>query len=246
MMEIKLNNFKKIFKRIKNIIIKFIKFLLFLLFPKLNSKNWSKLTKNEIKAQYQSDPNSIDPFDDLIYESLKDLEFTNLIEFGCHKGQRLVSLSKKYPNKLFFGIEINHSAVELGTELLKDKNINNVQLCQYDITKIINCEKSVDIILSCATLIYISPLAIKKTIKNMIRFKPSYVVLIEVSTRLGDSTIIRIIRKFKSFPNWDHNFKKIFHSLGYVLVSSKIVESQVWSPGGTEGQLLIFQLDPLR
>lgn len=239
--KVKLMRFNKFLKRYKNIINKFFKFLLFFFIPSLNSKKWSKLSKNDLINQYQSDRYSPDPFNDLIHDSLKKIEFKNLIEFGCHKGQRLFSLSNKYPNNKFIGYELNQSAVDLGNKYKKNNKIQNVTLFQHDITKKLNMEMSTHVVLSCATLIYISPLAIKKVIKNMIGLKPNHLVLIEVPLQPHDSIIKGLARKFKGFPNWSHNFKKLLLTHNYVIVSDEIVDAKVWSPGGSIGHALIFK-----
>jgi tRNA G46 methylase TrmB len=111
------------FKKINNRLAKLFKFIFFFLFPKLNSRIWSKLTRDEIENSYQYEQNSHDLFDKLIKDSLIGLNFSTLVEFGCHKGARLISLSKEYPNSSFFGIELNDLAVKIGTDHVQRNRI---------------------------------------------------------------------------------------------------------------------------
>jgi trans-aconitate methyltransferase len=226
---------------LKNRSNKLFRLILYFAVPRLNSRKWEKSNKKEILQSYNFD-NTNDLFDKLITDSIDDIPFKTLIEFGCHKGSRLVSLSRKYPERNFLGIELNKTAVSIGSEYLSKKSILNVTLLQGDISKRIDLITNVDVLLSCATLIYISPVVIRKVIKNMIQLNPNYIVLIEVCGDFDSSIKDKLIRKYRSFPNWEHNYRKLFLAHDYELIIEKEVDRNVWSPGGGLGRLLIFEL----
>ncbi len=94
----------------------------------------------------------------------------SVLEIGCSVGPNLYNIAKSFPDADVRGIDINSMAVQKGSELLMQEGILNVKL---EVGKAQELErfadKSFDVVLTDAVLIYISPEDIKQVVKEMLR-----------------------------------------------------------------------------
>jgi ubiquinone/menaquinone biosynthesis C-methylase UbiE len=94
----------------------------------------------------------------------------SVLEIGCNAGPNLYLLAQKLPQAELHGIDINPKAIEVGKAWLKQAGISNVRLSIARADRLERfADKSVDLVFSDATLIYIGPDKICNVIKEMAR-----------------------------------------------------------------------------
>lgn len=124
----------------------------------------------------------------LINKIGKYYPFENILEVGCASGPNLYLLSRRLPNIRIFGTDINKKAINIGQDWFVKKNITNVCLFNSkaeDLSMFSN--KSIDIVFTDATLIYVGPDKIQKVL----------------------SEIFRIARKVVIFNEWHYDKKSV-------------------------------------
>lgn len=105
---------------------------------------------------------------------------SSVLEIGSSSGPNLYLLAKRFPHSEIRGIEINPHAVEVGNEGFSREGISNVKLSvgrAEDLSEF--KDKSFDVILTDAVLMYIKRGAIQGVIKEMLRIARKGLVLIE-------------------------------------------------------------------
>lgn len=105
----------------------------------------------------------------------------SIIELGCGIGINLFLLAKKFPYVKMIGIDINSSAIRIGNELLKQEGITNVKLIIGKVEELLPLlkDKSFDITLTDAFLMYIAPDKFTKILKDIIRITRKAIILSE-------------------------------------------------------------------
>ncbi len=106
--------------------------------------------------------------------------FSSIMEIGCSSGPNLYLLSKKFPNAEIRGVDINPKVVQRGNEWFVKEGISNVKLFVGKADELSRFrDKSFDIVLTDALLIYIGPDKIRKVIAEIIRIAKKAMVLVE-------------------------------------------------------------------
>ena len=130
---------------------------------------------------------------------LDGLDFKSVLEIGCNFGPNLSLIKKEYPDVRLAGIDINRSSIIKAKEKLPD-----AQLVVGDINDLPFKDKSFDVILSDAVLMYIPPLEIEKVKSEMLRVAKKALILVEFHSEglnnLGD----------RIFGHWGRNYKELF------------------------------------
>jgi len=144
--------------------------------------------------------------------------FNNLLEIGANCGPNLYILAKKFPQSAFRGIDINPAAVEFGQKHFEKLGIHNVNLEVGRADQLDKfSDKSFDIIITDAVLIYIAPDKIKRVIQDMIRVSRKALVFLEQHQEF--------LRKDNrglgayQFGLWQRNYRRL---LGQFLPQEKI------------------------
>ena len=106
--------------------------------------------------------------------------FNSILEIGCNCGPNLHLLAGKFPDVEIAGIDINPEAIEKGKQLFTSEGISNVSLSvgKADLLEQFP-DKSFDIVLTDAVLIYIGPDKIKKVLREMLRVTRRALILLE-------------------------------------------------------------------
>lgn len=159
--------------------------------------------------------------------------FESVLEIGCNTGPNLYLLAKKFKKSKLYGIDINRKAIEKGRAWLQKDGIGNVSLSvgrADDIRKFV--DKSVDVVFTDATLMYIGPDKIKTIIEGMIRIARKSLVFNEYH---WDDDSLK--PKYYSYydGHWVYDYKALL--IRYVLtVSIKIskLPKEVWGGSGWE------------
>lgn len=95
---------------------------------------------------------------------------SRILEIGCGSGPNLYLLSKKFSDAEIVGIDINPAAVQKGNEIFKKDKISNVRLEEGKAQELGGFkDKSFDIVLTDAILIYIDPNEISPIMKEILR-----------------------------------------------------------------------------
>jgi len=102
----------------------------------------------------------------------KYVPFESIFEVGCASGPNLYLLAKKFPGIRICGSDISRNAIDFGKKWFEKQNIKNVELftsyAENSFRKY--SDKSIDIIITDAALIYLNEKKLEKMIKEMIRF----------------------------------------------------------------------------
>jgi len=148
--------------------------------------------------------------------------FKTVLEIGCASGPNLFLLAQKYPEAEFLGIDISDQAVKTGEKWLRLHGIKNVKLISgnTNVLKQFN-DKSIDMVFTDATLIYIGPLQIKNVLKELLRLARKVILLIEWHTDSPKSIFV---------DHWAHNYDELLKDLGYKnkIKFTKIPE-EIWA-----------------
>jgi ubiquinone/menaquinone biosynthesis C-methylase UbiE len=151
-----------------------------LLGTKLEEKRWAEIKdKNQIIKEYWEGRNH--PHRQLLIKRIEPYSpISSILEIGCNCGQNLYLLAKKFPQAEIKGIDINSMAIQIGNELFKKEDVQNIELLEGRADELSKFpDKSFDIVFTDAVLMYIGPDKIKKTIKEMVRISRKSLVLIE-------------------------------------------------------------------
>ncbi|MGB9743307.1 MAG: class I SAM-dependent methyltransferase [Minisyncoccales bacterium] len=120
------------------------------------------------------------PHRKLLIEKILKYNPESILEIGCGWGPNLFLLAKKLPKAKIEGIDINGKAVETGKEVFQKNNIENIRLFVGKADNLDSFkDKSFDIVFSDATLMYIGPDKIKRTIKQIFENCQKAIILIE-------------------------------------------------------------------
>jgi len=108
---------------------------------------------------------------------------SSILEIGCNCGPNLYIMTQKFPGIEIQGIDINPVAIQKGKELFASEGISNVKLSVGKAGELRQFQdKSFDIVLTDAVLIYIGRDKIQGIIKEMVRVAVKGLVLVEQHT----------------------------------------------------------------
>jgi len=138
---------------------------------KKNEKYW-KERQIDWKTGYWTPEH---PHREMIIKALGRFNFGSVFEIGCASGANLQRIHQAYPQTQFGGMDINAEAIALAKQLLPQAQILDVG--QAD--DIYFSDKSIDVILTDATLIYIDRDKIDKVMKEITRIARNGIVLCE-------------------------------------------------------------------
>ncbi|MCL5318532.1 MAG: class I SAM-dependent methyltransferase [Thaumarchaeota archaeon] len=106
--------------------------------------------------------------------------FESLLEVGCGSGPNLLLLAKAFPDAAFRGVDINPNFVKAGNKWVKENGVSNVSLLVGKADDLVGFpDKSFDIVLTDAVLIYVGPDKIRKVLADAVRIARRAVILVE-------------------------------------------------------------------
>jgi len=162
-------------------------------FRHLFDKDWAK--------SYISDSAIKHPHRKLLIDEIsKFCPFESILELGCASGANLFLLAEKYPNAQFYGIDVSEKAIKEGQKFFERNGMKNVFLQNCSAGHLENfADKSMDVVFSDASIIYIGQDKIDFVFQEMFRIAKKGIILCEQHT------------DGKSFYNdrWIHNYKEI-------------------------------------
>jgi len=156
----------------------------------------------------------------LITAILKSLTWLSLIEVGCGGGANLMNILREIPGRQVGGVDVNPDAIDLCNKTFKGGvfKVNSAD-------DIMLSDKSTDVVLSDAVLIYVNPHDIRRYIRELKRIGRKYLVLCEFnSTSLWNRWALKINSGYNAYP-----WKRLLESEGFYDVVLFKIPKEVWS-----------------
>ena len=179
------------------------------------------------------------PSNKYLRDVLANISFDSLLEIGCSCGNKLFNVAQVNKNAKIVGIDINYNAVSKGNLWLNQEGILNVDLQRGNIENLSEFkDKSYDVVLSWATLIYVRPNKILGVLKDLIRIASRKIILFEMH-KDGCN------RGLWCHPgNWKRDYYKLFKEIGIQEESIRIefLGKNIWDPGGGDASFLEIKL----
>lgn len=156
------------------------------------------------------------PHRQLIIDALEELiPFESILEGGSNCGPNLRLIKQKFPGVKLTGIDINEDAVKEANRLLPDADIrvgNIEENLPFE-------DKSFDIVLVDAVLIYIGPQKIKQVMNELNRIAKKGIVLVEWDS----NSLLGEVQEY----HWTRDYKRLLEELGFKVRKIKI-SADMW------------------
>ena len=175
------------------------------------------------------------PHRDAIIKELKKLKFDSLLEIGCNTGANLIKIRDHIGDIDLAGIDANIEAVKIARYFLPEF-ANEILVGNIE-RKLPFKNKSYDVVLLDAVLMYVSPEKIMFTIQEITRVAKKTIVIIDWYSK---SSYFGSVLDF----HWTRNYEQIFKSFHYKLRKVKITK-KIWPDSKTwqkNGYIFIAQL----
>jgi ubiquinone/menaquinone biosynthesis C-methylase UbiE len=158
--------------------------------------------------------------------------FEALIEVACSWGQNFFTLSEFFPDTPFVGIDRDEEAIAYGRNIFASKGRDNISLHLTDARNLSMFEdKSFDLVVSCAFLLYVWPDDVAPVLREMFRVGRRKIILMEQHkpNPPGNKNYIGTFHNFKlQVPGyWVRDYQELF--LQYV-EAPKIKLTKVKNP----------------
>lgn len=175
------------------------------------------------------------PHRTLLVQVLKTLPFISLWEVGCGPGANLMKIVKELGSKQLGGSDINADAIELAR-----KTFANGRFKVESVDNLMMSDDSVDIVLSDATLLYYSPLRVKKAIKEMKRIGRNYIVLCELYEKNWLKRMWYALRK----GYYMHDYKTLLEKENCYDIRVLKIPKQFWegTPWEEHGYIIVASI----
>lgn len=157
---------------------------------------------------------------------LKYAPLSSVLEIGCGWGPNLLLLAEEFPRASLVGMDISASAVRKGKRIAWERRALNVDLRKGKADRLQGiADKSMDVVVSDAALLYVGPDKIVQAFSEMVRVCRKAIVLCEQHTE-GEP-------EYRDL--WIHNYRELVHRFapGSPIRFQKIPE-EIW--GGGWGQ----------
>lgn len=167
---------------------------------------------------------------DLIIKALSHMSFGSVLEIGCGAGANLYNIKRHFPLVEVGGIDISKDAIDMCNKLMPDAAVFEVASAD----KMFLQDKSSDVVLSDACLIYIDPLHINKVIKEIKRVSRKYVLFVEFhSPRWWNRFVLRLLDGYNAY-----NYKTLLEKHGFYGVEIYKIKDKEWPGWGGFGYVI--------
>lgn len=183
-------------------------------------ERWWKRRKIDWNRDYLSTINH--PHRDLIVQKLSQWKFNGgILEVGCASGPNLLRIRQAFPHLQVGGVDVVPEAIEMARKVLPG-GIFDVR----SVTDLFFADKSVDVVLTDACLIYVGPGKIKKALKEIHRVCRGKILLVEFhSNSFFKRCALRLFSGYNAY-RWD----RLLEDTGFVDVEIEKIPKEVW-PG---------------
>lgn len=156
------------------------------------------------------------PHRQLIINELAKLQWRSLLEVGCGAGANLVRIRQQWPAAEVGGIDINREAITVAQKYLP--NARYMDVC--DPRDIFLSDKSVDVVMSDACLIYFGRWEIRKALRDMKRVARNHLLLCELHSE----------KRVWGSRYHVHNYRKLLENLDCFNIQITKIPKAAW-PG---------------
>lgn len=186
------------------------------MFTNKHTKYWRNRKINWEQSYLLADGAMNHPHRDLIIKRLSEIQWRSMLEVGCGAGANLVRIKQQWPAADVGGIDINLDAIKVASKYLPKAKFMDVG----DPRDIFLTDRSVDVVLSDACLIYFGPWQVRKALKDMKRVARGHLVLCELHSE-----------KKVWFSRYNiHNYRKLLEELDCYNIRIEKIPKEVW-PG---------------
>lgn len=183
---------------------------------KQHAKYWSERKINWEQDYLLADGAMNHPHRDLILKRLEQLHWRSVLEVGMGAGANLVRIKQQWPSAEVGGLDINLEAVKAAGKYLPNARYLDVG----DPRDIFLSDKSVDVVISDACLIYFGRWQVKKALKDMQRVARNNLLLCELhSEKMVWGSRYNI-----------HNYRRLLENLDCYDIRIEKIPKEVW-PG---------------
>lgn len=170
------------------------------------------------------------PHREIIVNALHSFQWRSLWEVGVGAGENLVRILRSYPEEIMKYLQVGGSDVNTDAITLATKVIKGGHFRVESVEDILLSDKSVDVMLSDATLIYIDPFKIKKVLKELIRVTRNRIILCEFHS---PSLWKRWLFRFKTGYN-AYDYRRLLEKQGAYDIQMVKIPPEMW-PGCKKG-----------
>ena len=172
---------------------------------------------------------------ELIIKALRGMKFGSVLEIGCGAGANLYKISQRFPGVEIGGIDINKEAIETCKKLMPEAAVFEVSSAD----KMFLQDKSADVVLTDACLIYIDPLHINKVMKEIKRVSRKYVLFVEFhSIRWWNRLCLRLYDGYNAY-----NYRKLLKKHGFYDIEVYKIKDSEWPGWGSFGFVIAAKND---
>ena len=157
---------------------------------------------------------------DSLMKVLKEIEFDSVMEIGCNAAPNLQRIKKEFKGVKLAGCDINEQSIVSARKVLPE-----AILATNEASKLPFGDKSYDLIICDAILIYINPREIRKVRDEMLRVARKAIVMVEWQADRED----------KIFGHWRRDYRKLFE--GHKVHLNKITN---WGEGWNRFGYIIY------
>ncbi len=159
--------------------------------------------------------------------------FESLLEVGCNAGPNLVVLGRTYPDARLYGIDISAQAIKVAEKVLVQDAIGNASVSMGradDLHRF--ADKSIDVALTDATLMYVGPDKIARALSELVRVARKVLIFNEWCLFEGDCPGVRA---YWYDAHWVHDYQALLSDMpGVRTVRVERLPHGLWGPGGWE------------
>lgn len=143
-----------------------------------NNKRYSSEDNEWVLSYWDSRNHNHRPF--LLERIVSFSPISSILEIGCNCGPNLYLIAQRLPEIEIQGIDINPVAIQKGREFFASEGISNVRLSVAKADELGQFQdKSLDVVFTDATLIYIGRDKIQGIIEEMVRVTRKGLILVE-------------------------------------------------------------------
>ena len=175
------------------------------------------------------------PHRDLLMSKISKYSPASVLEIGCSSGPNLMRVARAFPSARLQGIDINRQSIEVGRKAFAEAGIGNVAL---DVGKADDLgrfgDRSFDIVMTDAVLIYIGKDKMLTVAKEMLRIARKAIVMVEYHDPKASGEGSFIMKK----GYWARDYAALFGPMGGVAdvqltkITRDIWDDDYWSTLG--------------
>lgn len=170
------------------------------------------------------------PHREMLVQALHTFRWRSIWEIGVGAGENLVRILRSYPPETFKTMQMGGSDINADAIALAQKVIVGGYFRVESVEEMLMSDKSVDIMLSDATLIYIDPFKINAVMKDLFRITRDRILLCEFHS---DNLWKRWWFRFKTGYN-AYDYKRLLEKYGAYDIQMVKIPPQMW-PGCQKG-----------